>query len=286
MKKVLALILCLGLLAGGVIGCGGEVTEGPISGGETAEIADAGEQTAAPVKIVVGVTPKPHGEILEVVKPLLEEQNINLEIKPFTDYVLLNPALKDKQIDANFFQHIPYLDDYNSQNNADLVWTVKVHAEPMGVYSSKIDDLDDLAEGALVGTPNDATNAGRALAVLVNAGLIELREDAGITATDRDIIDNPKNLKIQMMDAPMLARALNDLDICVINSNYAIEANLNPIEDSIFMEAKDTPFANVLAVRPEDKDKEAIVKLGEALQSPEVKQFLEEKYQGSCVPAF
>jgi len=185
-----------------------------------------------------------------------------------------------------FFQHIPYLEDYNSQNNADLIWTVKVHAEPMGVYSKKIDSLDQLKDGARVGIPNDATNGGRALVVLADAGLIELREDAGITATDRDITSNPKELKIQMMDAPMLARALEDLDICVINSNYAIEADLNPVEDSIFMEAKDTPFANVLTVRPEDKDNEAIIKLGEALQSPEVKKFLEDKYQGSCVPAF
>jgi D-methionine transport system substrate-binding protein len=285
MKKILVCLLCLGLVAGLLVGCGGESAEEP-------EPAPSGEeqpgdgQAVAPTKIVVGVTPKPHGEILEVVQPLLAEQNIDLEIKPFTDYVLLNPALKDKQIDANFFQHIPYLEEYNAQNNADLIWTVKVHAEPMGVYSKKIAALDELADNARVGIPNDATNGGRALAVLENAGLIKLREGAGITATDRDIDENPKNLKVQMMDAPMLARALDDLDLCVINSNYAIEANLNPIEDSIFMEAKDTPFANVLAVRPEDKDNEAIVKLGEALQSPAVKQFLEDKYQGSCVPSF
>jgi D-methionine transport system substrate-binding protein len=281
LKRFLTLILCLGLIVGLVAGCGGEVAQEPESADD-----EQGEQIAEPTRLVVGVTPKPHGEILEVIKPLLEEQNIDLEIKPFTDYVLLNPALKDKQIDANFFQHIPYLDDYNSQNNADLVWTVKVHTEPMGVYSKKIENLDELKDNSRVGIPNDATNGGRALAVLEDAGLIELREDAGITATDRDIISNPKGLKIQMMDAPMLARALEDLDICVINSNYAIEADLNPVEDSIFMEAKDSPFANVLAVRPEDKDNEAIIKLGEALQSPEVKQFLEEKYQGSCIPAF
>lgn len=285
MKKILVFMLCLGLVVGLMAGCGGEGVDEPVPPvGEEGQPDD--EQAAAATKIVVGVTPKPHGEILEVVKPLLAEQNIDLEIKPFTDYVLLNPALKDKQIDANFFQHIPYLEDYNEQNNADLIWTVKVHAEPMGVYSKKIAALDELEDNARVGIPNDATNGGRALAVLENAGLIELREGAGITATDRDIDKNPKNLKIQMMDAPMLARALDDLDICVINSNYAIEANLNPVEDAIFMEAKDTPFANVLAVRPEDKDNEAIVKLGEALQSPAVKQFLEDKYQGSCVPSF
>lgn len=287
MKKFMILFLCLGLLLFSVAaGCGGETSETPEQQADLAGAEDGEQAATPPVKIVVGVTPKPHGEILEIVKPLLAEQNIELEIKPFTDYVLLNPALKDGQIDANFFQHIPYLEDYNDQNNADLIWTVKVHAEPMGVYSKKIEDLEQLEDGARVGIPNDATNGGRALAVLENAGLIELREGAGITATDRDIESNPKNLKVQMMDAPMLARALDDLDICVINSNYAIEANLNPVEDSIFMEAKDTPFANVLTVRPEDKDNDALIKLGAALQSPTVKEFLEEKYQGSCVPSF
>lgn len=287
MKKFMILFLCLGLLLFSVAaGCGGETSETPEQQADLAGAEDGEQAATPPVKIVVGVTPKPHGEILEIVKPLLAEQNIELEIKPFTDYVLLNPALKDGQIDANFFQHIPYLEDYNDQNNADLIWTVKVHAEPMGVYSKKIEDLEQLEDGARVGIPNDATNGGRALAVLENAGLIELREGAGITATDRDIESNPKNLKVQMMDAPMLARALDDLDICVINSNYAIEANLNPVQDSIFMEAKDTPFANVLTVRPEDKDNDALIKLGAALQSPTVKEFLEEKYQGSCVPSF
>lgn len=235
---------------------------------------------------MVGATAKPHAEILEVVKPLLQKEGVDLEIKVFTDYVLLNPALKDKQIDANFFQHVPYLDDYNAKNNANLIWTVKVHTEPMGVYSKKIDSLDKLADGAKVGIPNDATNGGRALNVLEKAELIKLKEGAGVTATDADIIENPKNLKIQMMDAAMLPRALADLDLCVINSNYALEANLNPVTDSIFMEPKDSPFANVLVVRAEDKDKESIKKLGQALQSPEVKKFIEDNYKGSVVPAF
>jgi len=156
----------------------------------------------------------------------------------------------------------------------------------MGVYSNKYKKLEDLPEGSTIGIPNDTTNGGRALMVLASAGIIKLKEGADVTATEKDIVENPKNLKFQMMDAAMLPRALEDLDACVINSNYAIEANLNPVKDSIFMEPKDSPFANVLVVRPEDKDKEAIKKLGEALQSPEVKAFLEEKYEGSCVPAF
>ncbi|NMA62728.1 MAG: MetQ/NlpA family ABC transporter substrate-binding protein [Syntrophomonadaceae bacterium] len=275
MKRILAIICCLGLLVGMVAGCGGSTeTEQPAG--------DSGEA----VKLVVGATAKPHAEILEVVQPMLEKENIDLEIKKMTDYVLLNPSLADGQMDANFFQHIPYLEDFNEKNNTDLVWTVKVHNEPMGVYSTRIQALEQLADKASVGIPNDATNGGRALMVLELAGLLKLKEGAEVTATERDIVENPKNLKIQMMDAAMLPRALADLDICVINSNYALEANLNPVDDSIFMEPKDSPFANVLVVRAEDKDKEAIKKLGAALQSPEVKKFLEDTYKGACVPAF
>jgi D-methionine transport system substrate-binding protein len=258
-----------------------------LAGCSSKKAAEAPKDTQNTVtKLVVGATAKPHAEILEVVKPILAKENIDLEIKVFTDYVQLNPALKDKQIDANFFQHIPFLEDYNKNNNANLTWTVKVHTEPMGVYSKKIKDIKDVPEGAKVGIPNDATNGGRALMVLEKAGLIKLTEGIGVKATDKDIIDNPKKIVITMMDAAMLPRAMDDLDLCVINSNYAIEAKLNPVKDSIFMEPKDSPFANVLVVRPEDKDKDAIKKLGAALQSPEVKKFLENKYQGACIPAF
>jgi D-methionine transport system substrate-binding protein len=274
MKKILALIGCLIFTAFILTGCGGNS-----AGDNAAKPGDDG-------KVVVGATAKPHAEILEVVKPLLEKENIDLEIKVFTDYPLLNPALNDKQIDANYFQHLPYLEDYNDKNNANLTWAVKVHTEPTGVYSNKITKLDDLAEGATIGIPNDATNGGRALLVLETAGLIKLQDGAGITATDKDIVDNPKGIKIQMMDAAMLPRSLEDLDVCVINSNYALEADLNPVKDAIFMEAKDSPFANILAVRPEDKEKDSIKKLSQALQSPEVKKFIEDNYQGSVIPAF
>ncbi|MDD4803139.1 MAG: MetQ/NlpA family ABC transporter substrate-binding protein [Syntrophomonas sp.] len=278
MKKILVLIACLLLLAATVTGCSKE---------SEPKATDANKPAApAATKLVVGATAKPHAEILEVVKPILAKENVNLEIKVFTDYVQLNPALKDSQIDANFFQHIPYLDDYNAKNKSDLVWTVKVHNEPMGVYSKKIKSLDQLAAKAKVGIPNDATNGGRALMVLEQAKLIKLKDGVGVTATDKDIVENPQKIEIIMMDAAMLPRSLEDTDLCVINSNYALEAKLNPVKDSIVMEAKDSPFANILVVRPQDKDKEAIVKLGKALQSPEVKKFLEEQYQGSCVPAF
>lgn len=276
MKKVLVLLLSLMILALGAAGCGNSNEQND---------AKQPEKTEA-TKIVVGATAVPHAEILEVAKPLLEKENVDLEIKVFTDYVQLNPALKDGQIDANFFQHIPHLDDFNKNNNADLVWTVKVHNEPMGVYSNKITKLDELQDGANVGIPNDATNGGRALMVLESAGLIKLTEGVGVTATINDIVENPKNLDVMMMDAAMLPRTLEDADICVINSNYALEADLNPVEDSIFMEPSDSPFANVLVVQAQDKDNEAIAKLNKALRSPEVKEFLETKYQGSCVPSF
>ncbi|MGE5380998.1 MAG: MetQ/NlpA family ABC transporter substrate-binding protein, partial [Methylocystaceae bacterium] len=224
-------------------------------------------------------------EILEVVKPLLAKEGIDLEIKVFTDYVQLNPALADGQIDANFFQHIPYLDDYNKNNNKDLVWTTKVHIEPMGVYSKKIKSINEVKDGAKIGIPNDATNGGRALMVLEASGLIKLKQGAGVNATDADIVENPKNIKIQMMDAAMLPRSLDDLDAAVINGNYALEAGLKTT-DAIFLEPGTSPFANVLVVRAADKDKDAIKKLDQALTSPEVKSFLEEKYKDSCVPAF
>lgn len=276
MKKTMVVIACAIFLMATLAGCANKTAN---------KSTDSNAQTAS-TKLVVGATAKPHAEILEVVKPILAKEGIDLEVKVFTDYVQLNPALKDGQIDANFFQHIPYLDDYNQKNNANLTWVVKVHNEPMGIYSKKIKSLDQLANGAKVGIPNDATNGGRALMVLADANLIKLKPDAGVTATDKDIIDNPKNLKLVPMDAAMLPRTLDDADICVINSNYALEASLNPVKDSLFMEPKDSPFANVLVVRPEDKDKDAIQKLAQALQSPEVKQFLEDKYQGACVPSF
>ncbi len=278
MKKTLVLIMVVMMLLVGLAGCGSETGDKSADTDKTAQTETA--------KIVVGATAVPHAEILEIVKPILAEENIDLEIKVFTDYAQLNPSLKDGQIDANFFQHIPYLEDYNKNNDADLAWTVKVHNEPMGIYSNKYESLEELPDGSVVGIPNDATNGGRALMVLESAGLIKLTSGVGVNATDKDIVENAKNLQITMMDAAMLPRTLEDAGICVINSNYALEANLNPVNDSIFMEPADSPFANVLVVRSADKDKDAIVKLGKALQSDEVKEFLETKYQGSCVPSF
>ena len=274
MRKTLsiALIACLILALGLAAGCGqqAEQTDPDKQAGKTPE-------KQATEKLVVGAIGEPHTAMLKMVKPKLAEQGVEMEIKDFTDYPQLNPALNDKQIDANFFQHIPYLEDFNAKTNSKLVWTVKIHTEPMRIYSQKIDKLDKLADGAVVGIPNDPTNSGRALAVLQSAGLIKLKEGAGVTATERDIVENPKNLEIKMADAATLPRVLQDAAICCINTNYAIDAGLDPMK-AVFVEPGDSPFANVVVVRPEDKDKDSIVKLGKALQSPEIADFLKTNY--------
>lgn len=274
MRKSLSFVLigCLILMLGLTAGCGDKTTE---------QSAD----TPEPAKLVVGAIGEPHTSMLKMIKPKLAEQGIELEIMDFTEYPQLNPALHDGQIDANFFQHIPYLEDYINNTGNELVWTVKIHTEPMRIYSNKIDKLEELPDSSSVGIPNDPSNSGRALMVLESAGLIKLKEGAGVTATENDIIENPKDLKITMADAAMLPRNLEDLAICCINTNYALDSGLDPVKDGIFVEPGDSPFANVLVVRPEDKDNENIKKLGEALQSPEIAEYLQENYP-SCVLAF
>ncbi|NLT19816.1 MAG: MetQ/NlpA family ABC transporter substrate-binding protein [Syntrophomonadaceae bacterium] len=276
MKRILSLALTLVFLLSLalVAGCG-----------STPQDTDKNTGKTEMKKLVVGAIGEPHTKMLNMVKPKLAEQGIDMQIKDFTDYAQLNPALKDGQIEANFFQHIPYLEDYNKNTDSDLVWTVKIHTEPMRLYSKKIDSLDKLPDGATVGIPNDPSNSGRALMVLEAAGLIKLKPDAGVTATERDIIENNKKLDIKMSDAAMLPRALEDLDICCINTNYALDAGLDPVKEAIFVEPGDSPFANVVVVRPEDKDKDTIKALGAALQSPEIAKFLKDNYP-SCVLAF
>lgn len=234
--------------------------------------------------IKVGASPVPHKEILEVVKPLLEKEGYTLEIVEFTDYVTPNTSLAEGQLDANFFQHVPYLQSFSKERNLDLDYTVKVQIEPMGVYSSKYKNLSDLKEEAEIAIPNDPTNGARALRVLENAGLIKLK--SGDLISKLDITENPKNFKITELDAPQLPRILKEVDAAVINSNFAIEADLNPTTDSLAIESKDSPYANVLAVKSEDKTKPYIEALSKALNSPEVKKFIEDKYKGNIVPAF
>ncbi|TCO74828.1 MetQ/NlpA family ABC transporter substrate-binding protein [Marinisporobacter balticus] len=238
------------------------------------------------VTLIIGATPVPHTEILEFIKPKLEEEGINLEIKSFTDYVTPNIALSEKEIDANFFQHLPYLEAFNKERGLDLVSAAKVHVEPLGLYSKKIKSVDDLKDGATITIPNDPTNEGRSLILLDANGIIRLKKDAGLEATEKDIVENPKNLVFKPIDAAQLPRTLDDVDVSIINTNYALEGNLNPKKDALIIEGSESPYANIITIRPEDQDSEKIKKLVTVLQSEEVKKFIEEKYNGAIVPAF
>ena len=234
--------------------------------------------------IKVGASPAPHAEILEVAKPLLEEKGYKLEVVEFDDYVLPNTSLSEGELDANFFQHIPYLEEMNKEKDLKLTYTAKVHIEPMGVYSEKFDSLDDLKDGAKISVPNDATNEARALELLAKNGVIEVADKELITA--KDITKNPKNIEIVEVDAAQVPSTLQDVDFAVINTNFALNVNLNPTKDAIVIEASDSPYANILACREDNKDSEKIKDLTEALTSDEVKSFIEEKYEGSIVPTF
>jgi D-methionine transport system substrate-binding protein len=234
----------------------------------------------------VAATAVPHAEILEFVKPQLAEQGVDLNIKVFTDYIQPNVQVAQKNMDANFFQHQPYLDEFNKGKGTDLVAVTGVHLEPLGAYSSKIKQLDELGNGANVVVPNDATNGGRALLLLQKYGLIRLQDQSNILATTKDIVENPKGLKIRELEAATIPRVLTQVDLALINTNYALEAKLDPSKDALFIEGNDSPYVNILVARPDNKDSPAMQKLAAALHSPELKQFITEKYKGAVLPAF
>lgn len=247
MKKIL---LCLGLL-----------------------ICFASQAFAADDKtIVVGVTPFPHKDIMLIAKPLLEKQGYALEIKEFTDYVQPNVSLAEGSLTANFFQHIPYLENMNKEKNLGLVWVAKVHIEPLGLYSKKIKALDELKSGDTIAVPNDPTNCARALRLLEANGLITLKP--GELVTSRDITANPRGLKFVELEAAQLPRTLVDVTASVINTNFASEAGLIPSRDAIVIEGKDSPYANIVVVREIDKDSPKVKALVQAVNSPEVKEFI------------
>jgi D-methionine transport system substrate-binding protein len=237
-------------------------------------------------KLSVAATPVPHAEILEFLKPVLAKQGVELDVKVFTDYVQPNIQVDQKRLDANFFQHKPYLDEFNDGRGTNLVVVTGVHVEPFGAYSSKIDSLNDLKKGAVVAIPNDPTNGGRALLLLQKAGLIKLKDSSKITATPRDIAENPENLDFKELEAATLPRILNQVDMALINTNYALEAGLNPTKDALVIEGHDSPYVNILVARPDNKDSDAMKKLATALNSDAVKDFILEKYKGAVVPAF
>ncbi|WP_438434538.1 MetQ/NlpA family ABC transporter substrate-binding protein [Gorillibacterium sp. sgz500922] len=234
----------------------------------------------------VGATAVPHAEILEHLKPILAKEGVKLEVKVFNDYVLPNTQVAEKQLDANFFQHIPYLEQQNKERGLKLVEVTGVHIEPIGLYSRKVTKLDELKDGATIAVPNDPSNFSRALLLIAKAGLIQLKDGVGYSATEKDITQNAKNLTFKPLDAAMIPRSLDEVDAAVINTNYALAANLSPTKDALVLEDKDSPYVNILVSREDNKDSEALQKLAKALNSDEVKKFIQEKYGEAIVPAF
>lgn len=254
-------------------------------------LSGCGAQKQGPVKegsIVVGASPSPHAQILEAVSEQLAQKGYQLEIKEFTDYIMPNSALEDGELDANFFQHQPYLTDFNEKNGTKLVSAAAIHFEPLGIYGGKTADLADLPEGAQIAVPNDTTNEARALWLLQAQGIIEVDEQAGLEATKQDITSNPKNVEIVEMEAAQLPRALADVDFAVINGNYAVAAEI--ADQVLVTEDKDSEaakqYANIVAVREGDENREDIKALVEALQSDEVKAYIEETFGSTVIPVF
>ena len=278
MKKLLLIFSAL-LLVVFAAGCGGD--NKPASSGAPASSG------GAKVTLKVGASPMPHAELLEQVKPILAKQNIDLKVIEFSDYIQPNMALGDKELDANFFQHEPYLLNFiDEHKNLKLKNAGGVHVEPMGVYSKKIKKLDELKDGDIVAIPNDPTNGGRALLLLEKAGLLKLKEGLGVKATVQDVTEKKLNLQFKEIEAAQLPRALDDVAIAVINTNFAMQASLNPTKDAIFIEDKTSPYSNIVAVREGDEKRPEIVALMKALQSKEIKEFIEKKYGVAIVPAF
>lgn len=237
-------------------------------------------------KLVVAATPIPHAEILELVKPTLAKEGVDLEVKVFTDYVQPNVQVAEKHLDANYFQTKPYLDNFNKGKGTHLVTVTGVHVEPFGGYSKKYKSLAELPDGATVALPNEGSNSGRALLLLQKAGVIKLKDPSNALATPKDIAENPKHLKFKELESALLPRVLDQVDLDLINTNYALEAKLNPVKDALVLEDRNSPYVNYLVARPDNKDSDALKKLAAALNSPEVKAFIEKKYDGAVVPAF
>ncbi|HKM15299.1 MAG TPA: MetQ/NlpA family ABC transporter substrate-binding protein [Marinospirillum sp.] len=234
----------------------------------------------------VAATAVPHAEILEFLKPSLAKQGVTLDVKVFTDYVQPNTQVNEGRLDANFFQHQPYLTEFNKSRGTQLISVVGVHVEPFGAYSTKHKKLTNLPERAQIALPNDATNGGRALLLLQKAGLIKLNPEAGITATPRDIIENPKKLRFKELEAATLPRILGQVDLALINTNYALEAGLNPAKDALIIEGRDSPYVNILVVKEGTEQNPDLVKLIAALKTPAVSNFINITYKGAIAPIY
>ncbi|MFC9846969.1 MetQ/NlpA family ABC transporter substrate-binding protein [Streptomyces sp. NPDC060223] len=270
--KLSTAVLAAGALTLGLTACGSD--------------KDSASDTSGP--LIVAASPVPHAEILDYVKDnLAKKAGLDLEVREFTDYVTPNTATEDGSVGANYFQNQPYLDDFNKKNGTHIVPVVTVHLEPLGLYSSKVKSADELKSGATIAVPNDSVNEARALKLLAANGIITLKDGVGNEATPSDITKNPKDLKFKELEAAQTPRSLEDVDAAVINGNYAIEADLSPAKDALVLEsAKDNPYGNFLAVKEGNEDDPRVKKLAELLTSPEVKKFIEDKYEGSVIPSF
>ncbi|MGN4126808.1 MetQ/NlpA family ABC transporter substrate-binding protein [Lysinibacillus sphaericus] len=237
-------------------------------------------------KIVVGVTSGPHEQIAEVAAKVAKENGLEVELKPFSDYVLPNTALSQGDLDANSYQHEPFLDTFNKDHETDLVPVGKTILNPMGVYSDKYKSLDEIPDGATFGLPNDPTNGARALFVLQEAGYIKLKEGTGLTASIHDVEENKKNFKFIELEAAQIPKQLSEVDVAAINTNFALEAGINPKADSILLESTDSPYVNYIVVRAENKEDPTIKKFVDAYQSDEVRKFIEEEFDGSVIPSW
>lgn len=280
-KKLLSFTLIVFLLAAALSGCASGDKK------DSGQTGDNSGSSASEETLKIGASLTPHAEILEQVKPILEKEGVTLDIVKIEDTVTPNTGLLEGSLDANFFQHQPYLDDFNKENGSDLVSAGTVHYEPFGIYAGKTTNLEDLPDGATVAVPNNVTNEARALLLLEQEGLLTLKEGVDIKATVNDIAENKKNLKFEEIAPEQLVRSLPDVDVAVINGNYAIEGGLH-VKDALAVESNQSvaakTYANIVAVQKKDSEKNSVKKLVQALQSDEIKQFIEEKYEGAVVP--
>ena len=292
MKKLLALTLALVLCLGLAACVGGTSTDTDTNADSSSDADTNGDATAngETITLTVGATPNPHAEILAQVKDDLAAEGIDLVVKEYSDYVVPNTAVEEGDLDANYFQHTPYMEKFNEENGTHLVSVGKIHYEPMGIYPGLTKTLEELPDGATIAVPNDATNEARALQLLAAQGLIELKEDAGLNATPNDITSNPKNLQFKELEAAMLPQTASEVDLSVINSNFAMEGGMNPATDSLASEDADSEaaqtFANIIAVKEGHENDPAIQALVKALQSDKVKEYIEKTYSGAVVAVF
>ncbi|MBA9026415.1 MetQ/NlpA family ABC transporter substrate-binding protein [Peribacillus huizhouensis] len=281
MKKISWLLLAILTMGVFILGaCGKEETAASTKNKE-AKVEQKEEIT-----LKIEASSIPHAEILEFIAPDLEKEGIKLEVTNSTDGIQANQRVFDGELDANFFQHVPYLEQINKDSGLNLVVVKGIHIEPFGLYSKKIDSIEKLSDSAKIAIPNNPANFSRALQLLAKHGIIELDGSKSGDYTIEDITKNEKNLEFIPVDAPLLVRALDDVEAATINTNYALEANFKPLEDSLIIEDADSPYVNVLVSRPDNKDSEPIQKLAEVLTSEKVKKFIEETYDGAVVPAF